>query len=137
MTVWSRPDNRATWRRHGAVWALWCALPLLGLGYQIAAKETASALAHVPFGPAWLTQAAGLAWGRALLALEIASFAAWMVVLSEMKLSAAFPLSAVSYVLVILASWTLFDEPASILQIIGGAAILSGVWLIGGEEHAS
>jgi len=39
-----------------------------------------------------------------LLVFEVASFVAWMTVLAEMPLSAAFPLSAVSYVLIIAAS---------------------------------
>ncbi|MGO4687662.1 hypothetical protein [Brevundimonas sp. 2YAF1] len=134
MSVWSREADRPSWRRRGAIWALWCALPLLALGYQIAAEQTARALKHIPFGQAWLVQAAALPWARLLLGLEIASFVAWMVVLSEMKLSAAFPLSAFSYVLVIIASWTLFNEPISLLQVGGGMAILGGVWLIGSGE---
>lgn len=131
MSISNQEAARAAWRRRGAVWALSCALPLLGLGYQVAAEETARALAHTPFGPGWLLQAARTPWAQGLLVLEIASFGAWMVVLSEMKLSAAFPLSAASYVLVIVASWTLFHEPASPLQVVGGAFILAGIWTIG------
>jgi drug/metabolite transporter (DMT)-like permease len=110
---------------------LYLALPLLGLAYQVAAKQTAEAMSGTPFGLHWVLTALTLPWTQALIAFEIVGLLAWMVVLSEIKLSEAFPLSALSYVLVILASWTLFGEPASFLQVCGGAAILGGVWLIG------
>jgi drug/metabolite transporter (DMT)-like permease len=51
-----------------------------------------------------------------------------------MKLSAAFPMSAVSYVMIIVAGWTVFGEPASLLQVAGGAIILAGIWMIGRSE---
>ena len=132
MTIWSHAesDPRTGTRRRLAVWALYFFLPLLALGYQIAAKETAAALAGAPFGWAWLEAACRSPWGQAMLAFEVASFVAWMIVLAEMKLSAAFPLSAVSYVLVIGASWVFFREPGNVLQVMGSAAILAGVWLI-------
>ena len=57
-----------------------------------------------------------------------------MIVLAEMKLGAAFSLSALSYILVILASWTVFREPADVMQVLGGAAILAGVWMIGRDD---
>jgi len=118
---------RARWARR----LLFLALPLLGLAYQVTAKETALAMSGVPFTPRWLLKALAVPWAQALIGLEIVSFCAWMVVLSEIKLSEAFPLSALSYVLVVAASWTVFHEPASLLQALGGAAILAGVWLMG------
>jgi len=111
----------------GALPLAWVLLPLLVTGYQIASKLIAddaragdclaSILTH-PFLPL-------------LVALEIASFATWMYVLARMQLSEAFPLSAISYVFVVLASWVLFGESGSVLQVLGSAAILVGVWLIG------
>ena len=124
-------------RRRWAIRLLWVAVPLLSLGYQIAAKQTAEALSGVPMGLHWLAAALALPWGRALIGFELAAFAAWMVVLSEVKLSEAFPLSAISYVLVIVASWTLFHETGDALQLLAGAAILAGVWLIGRKGDPS
>lgn len=120
-----------TLRRRWAIRLVWIAVPLLSLGYQIAAKETAGALEGLPFGMQWLRGLLALPWGWALVGFELAAFVAWMVVLTEIKLSEAFPLSAISYVLVIVASWTLFHETGDTLQVLGGAAILAGVWLIG------
>jgi drug/metabolite transporter (DMT)-like permease len=125
------PPAKSTSRRRWAKRLLFLALPLLGLAFQFTAKKTAEAMAGTPFGPPWIAGAAHLPWAQALVVLEIVGFVAWMVVLSEIKLSEAFPLSALSYVLVILASWTVFHEPGSALQVLGGAAILAGAWLMG------
>ncbi len=134
MTIWSQSGGPSLWRRRLSLWALCGALPILSVGYQITAKQTALALAHIPFGWSWLAQLAQLHSAQAMLALEIASFVAWMTALSEMKLSAAFPMSAVSYVLIIIAGWTLFHEAASVWQVVGGLVILGGIWMIGRSE---
>lgn len=122
----SSATPRGRWARR----LLFLALPLLGLAFQLTAKETALAMDGEPFGPSWLLAVVQLHWAQAMVVLEIVAFGAWMVVLSEIKLSEAFPLSALSYVLVILTSWIWFHEPGSVLQVLGGAAILAGVWLM-------
>lgn len=134
MTIWAQAGGPSALRKRIALWALCAVLPVLSVGYQITAKHTAMALAHTGFGPTWLAQLVRLPWAQAMLVLEIASFAAWMTALSDMKLSAAFPMSAVTYVLIIVSGWTLFHEPASLLQALGGAVILAGIWLIGRSE---
>jgi multidrug transporter EmrE-like cation transporter len=134
MTIWSRQRQAAPGRRRAALWALCGVLPFLTLAYQISAKEAAKGLAGTPFGAAWFAVLVNNHWAQALLGFEVVSFAAWMVVLAEMKLSAAFSLSALSYILVILASWTVFHEPADLMQVLGGAAILTGVWMIGRDD---
>ncbi|MBO9560901.1 MAG: EamA family transporter [Caulobacter sp.] len=118
-------------RRRLAPMVLFAILPLLTLGYQIAAKASAAHLAEVQFDAAWLLTAVRMPSVQILLVCEVASFVAWMTVLSEMPLSAAFPLSAVSYVLIIAASAVVFHESVSLLQVLGSLAILTGVWLIG------
>lgn len=118
-------------RRRLAPMVLFAILPVLTLGYQIAAKASAAHLVDMRFDAEWLLAAARLPSVQILLVCEVASFVAWMTVLSEMPLSAAFPLSAVSYVLIIAASAVVFHEPVGLLQVIGSAAILVGVWLIG------
>ena len=134
MTIWSHRQQAGPGRRRAALWALCGLLPFLTLGYQVAAKQAAKGLAGTPFGAAWFGVLVHNPWAQALLAFEVVSFGAWMIVLSEMKLSAAFSLSALSYILVILASWTVFREPADVMQVLGGAAILAGVWMIGRDD---
>jgi multidrug transporter EmrE-like cation transporter len=134
MTIWTQAGGPSALRKRISLWALCGVLPILSVGYQVTAKQTALALAHTGFGLAWLAQLVRLPWAQGMLVLEIASFAAWMTALSEMKLSAAFPMSAVTYVLIIVAGWTLFHEPASPLQVVGSGVILTGIWLIGHSE---
>ena len=113
---------------------LWIAafamVPLLGLAYQLCAERTAAALAGLPLGSAWFARAAAEPWARALVGLEAVSFAAWMVVLARAELSLAFPLTAVSYVLVIGLGWFAFHEAITPPQLVGAAAILAGAWLL-------
>ncbi|WP_439953135.1 hypothetical protein, partial [Escherichia coli] len=70
--------------------------------------HVALALTGVPVGVDWVLKALRLPWGQAMVGLELMNFAVWMVVLAEIKLSSAFSISALSYVMVILASWTVF-----------------------------
>ena len=130
MSIWTETGKPSAAGRRWALYALWLALPVLGLAYQIAAKQTAQALGVSTFGVAWLLQAATQPWTWVLIAIDTASFVAWMMVLAEMKLSTAVPLSAVGYVLIVGAGWLLYHEPADLLQVVGGALILIGAWLI-------
>jgi len=125
------PRDGHALRRRRALWLLWLALPLAGLGFQIAAKRVAEALQGAAVGWELAAQVLHLPAAWAAVACEVGGLAAWMVILSEISLGAAFSISALSYVLVIGASWTLFGEPIGALQILGGSAILTGVWLIG------
>lgn len=110
--------------------AAFATVPFLGLAYQFCAERTAGVMAGLPLNLAWFARAASEPWARGLVVLEIASFAAWMYVLSEAELSAAFPLTAISYVLVIGLGWVGFHEAISLPQVLGAGAILAGVWLL-------
>jgi multidrug transporter EmrE-like cation transporter len=113
---------------------VWVAMPVTALANQYLAVRTAGALAGLPFGLDWLAQAAASPWAQAWVVCEMLTFAVWMVVLSQLSLSAAFPMTALGYVLVIGLGWTVLAEPASLVEVIGSAAILAGVWLLGEGE---
>jgi multidrug transporter EmrE-like cation transporter len=123
--------SRLAWR------LLFLVLPLLGAGYQIAAKSAAIGLPEGGLSLHWLAALARNPWTWAMLAFEAASFVTWMSILARIKLSEAFPLSAVSYVLVVAAGWLIFHEPPRLLEAVGGATILAGVWLIGSRRDPS
>lgn len=122
---------RARWARP----LVWLAMPALGLVNQYCAEQVARAAA-APFGLHWFALAAATPWLWAWIALELATLAVWMVVLSELKVSEAFPMTAIGYMLVIGLGWTVFQEPVAPLEIVGGAMILGGVWLLGEPEEA-
>jgi multidrug transporter EmrE-like cation transporter len=113
---------------------LWLAMPAMAVVNQYLAVQTAHALAGQAFGAAWLVHAITLPWVQVWLGCEIVTFAIWMVVLSDLTLSAAFPMTALGYVLVTCLGWTVLGEPVRPAELIGGAAILAGVWLLGDGE---
>lgn len=113
--------------------ALWAGIPILNTLAQIFVKLAAERAAglSMPGGWAWIAGAAVSPWMLAAAAVEIACFFLWMRVLAEVDLGRAFPLTAISYVLIVLTSWFWFQEPVDVLQIGGSALILAGVFLIG------
>lgn len=54
----------------------------------------------------------------------------WMIVLSKVDLSIAYPLLSMGYVFVLLASWLLFKEPVTLVRWAGVLVIMFGVTLI-------
>jgi multidrug transporter EmrE-like cation transporter len=116
---------------------VWLAMPLMAVANQYLAMRTAQALEGQPLGAAWLLHALCSPWTQAWIGCEVVTFGIWMVVLSDLSLSAAFPMTALGYVLVMALGWTVFHEPVTAVELIGGSAILAGVWLLGdGEARA-
>ena len=110
---------------------LWSLIPILSTLYQLSTKLVAHNLDGMGFGVSWLTQAAVTPWMWVALASELAAFVIWTRILSDHDLSKAFPLTAVSYVLILCVSWFGFNETILPLQLLGSALILVGVWMIG------
>jgi len=54
----------------------------------------------------------------------------WLIVLSRMDLSFAYPLLSVGYILVLLFSWLVFKENVSLVRWLGVVVICFGVFLI-------
>ena len=58
----------------------------------------------------------------------------WLVILSRVKLSIAYPMLSSGYVLSILFSWLLFKESIPKIRIIGALVICIGVYLVAQGE---
>lgn len=63
--------------------------------------------------------------------LYVAGFLTWLIVLSKLDLSYAYPFLAVTYVLVPLLSWLLLGEHVPSMRWIGIAVICVGLVLVG------
>jgi multidrug transporter EmrE-like cation transporter len=111
----------------------WLGIPLFNTLSQIFIKLAAEHVSGT--GLAWLGNTIASPWMIAAIAVEAACFAIWIRVLGELDLSRAFPLSGVSYVLILASSWLLFGEHITLLQLAGSALILAGVWLISSAAH--
>ena len=112
---------------------LWAAVPGAAALYQVAAKACADALG-APGGPA-LAAVDHLPLLLAVVGCDLLCFVAWLLVLERSSLSAAFPLSAASYVLVVAAGALVFHEPLKPFELAGAALILAGVALVAPRER--
>lgn len=54
----------------------------------------------------------------------------WLVALSRVDLSYAYPFASLSYVIMLIVSWRLFNEDISLLRLAGTATIAIGVLLV-------
>jgi drug/metabolite transporter (DMT)-like permease len=104
---------------------------LVDTAVQIAFKLAADKLGGGALDAAWLTQAALSPTVWCAIALYLTVFVLWMLILQQVDLSRAFPLTALTYVTVPAAGLILFHESLDLTQAAGIALILFGVVLIG------
>ena len=64
------------------------------------------------------------------LAIYAGSTLFWLVTLSRVDLSYAYPFASFSYVVMLAASWFLFNEDITSLRLMGSFVIMFGVFLI-------
>ncbi len=70
------------------------------------------------------------------LACYAASTVSWLIVLSRVPLSVAYPFGALSYVAVVLVALAT-GERVSALRWLGVAPIVGGIWLVSGRSEES
>jgi drug/metabolite transporter (DMT)-like permease len=64
------------------------------------------------------------------LAIYLAGTIFWLAALSRVDLSYAYPFASLSYIVMLIASWRLFDEEITLTRLIGTFVIGIGVLLI-------
>lgn len=64
------------------------------------------------------------------LAIYVASTLFWLVALSRVDLSYAYPFASLSYLVMLGAAWLLFKEDLSVLRLAGTMVVCAGVLLI-------
>ena len=64
------------------------------------------------------------------LAVTVSGTFFWLILLSRVDLSYAYPFASLNYVLVLAASWWILGEPISGVRLLGVASICLGVCLI-------
>lgn len=103
-------------------------------GVQIAFKLAGEQLGDGALDSNWLAAAAvsPTVWCAVLLYLTV--FVLWMLILQQIDLSRAFPLTALSYVTVPAAGMLFFQESLNPAQAAGIALILAGVILVGQHD---
>ncbi len=115
-------------------------LPLILLGVllnaaaQLFLKEGMRRIGHFEF--VWASvapialQAAGNVFILAGLACYVVSVAVWLLVLSRVEVSFAYPMLSAGYIVNAVAGYYLFQENLSLTRITGIMIIIAGVYLI-------
>lgn len=70
------------------------------------------------------------------LALYSTAFIAWLIVLSRINLSLAYPLLALTYVLIPIASWVILGEQVPTLRWVGITIIAVGIVAVGASYYS-
>jgi len=64
------------------------------------------------------------------LACYVVSVVIWILALSRVPVSVAYPLLSIGYIVNAIAAWYLFGESLGAQKLVGIAFIIAGVWLV-------
>jgi multidrug transporter EmrE-like cation transporter len=107
---------------------------MLNAAAQLLLKAGSRAITDVSFSLAntW-TLAARMALNPPILgglALYVISVVFWILALSRVDVSVAYPMLSIGYIVSALAGWLLFSEAVSAARVAGIVVIIVGVWLV-------
>ncbi len=101
---------------------------------QLLLKAGARTLAGLPvsFADAGVLAVRALQSGPILggLACYVVSVAVWILALTRVPVSVAYPMLSVGYVVNALAAWALFAEQVTPQRLAGIGVIIAGCWLV-------
>lgn len=64
------------------------------------------------------------------LGCYVISVVVWIMALSRVPVSVAYPMLSIGYVVNAMAAWYLFGEAVTPMRLLGIAIIIAGVWLV-------
>jgi hypothetical protein len=107
---------------------------MLNAAAQLLLKAGTNAVGHFEFSTANLVP---IGWRLVTephivggMACYVMSLGVWIMGLSRVPVSVAYPMLSIGYVVNALAAWWLFGESFSAQKITGIATIIIGVWLV-------
>jgi multidrug transporter EmrE-like cation transporter len=107
---------------------------LLNAAAQLLLKAGVHSVGHIELNAAQLWRAAqALAFQPHIiggLACYVASVVVWILALSRVEVSIAYPMLSVGYIVTAVAAWYFFGENLSAARIAGIAVIIVGVALV-------
>jgi drug/metabolite transporter (DMT)-like permease len=116
--------------------ALWVLLIDFESGAQVSLKVGGDGLSAILFGVDWLLAAVNSVAVMVAVGCYIGSFLTWMLILRSSKLSLAFPLSSLVFVVVLMVSWLGLGESISPLHWLGVCVIIGGIVLLADGKEA-
>jgi multidrug transporter EmrE-like cation transporter len=107
---------------------------MLNAAAQLLLKAGSRAIANLDFSlaNAW-TLAERIALNPPILAglaLYAISVVFWILALSRLDVSVAYPMLSIGYIVSALAGWLLFSESVGPTRVAGIVVIIAGVWLV-------
>jgi multidrug transporter EmrE-like cation transporter len=107
---------------------------LLNAAAQLLLKAGARAISDVAFSFAngW-TLVERIALNPPILgglACYVVSVVFWILALSRVDVSIAYPMLSIGYIVTAMAGWLLFAESLSVTRVAGIFIIIAGVWLV-------
>ena len=114
----------------------WGVLLLAETVCQISLKLAGRFTGAFDFSIAAFRHALGTPYLYVAIACYVGAFLAWMTILRQSTLSAAFTTSALVFVAVMFSSWLVFGEHIGALQLLGSAIIVAGILLLGTDDAA-
>jgi drug/metabolite transporter (DMT)-like permease len=117
-------------------WLAWIALLGCETVCQIALKLAGKATGAFDFSAGAFQLALSTPWLWLAIGCYVGAFLAWLTILRDLALSAAFAASAIVFVAVMFASWLVFGERISPLQLLGSVIIVGGILLLGTDKDA-
>jgi multidrug transporter EmrE-like cation transporter len=122
---------------HGMTWMAFALIltgVLLNAAAQLALKASVSGNEAIGLDLQSLVHSAGSLAGNIWLWLGLACYAisvvVWILALSRVDVSIAYPMLSIGYVVNAIAAWHLFDEPMSLGRITGIGIIIIGVYIL-------
>lgn len=112
---------------------------LLNAGAQIMLKSGMSQIGHFDFSMANLVPIGYKVMGNPPiitgLSMYVLSVAVWLLVLSRVQVSFAYPMLSIGYIVNAIAAYYLFGEPLTSMRILGMFVIIAGVYLVAQSSH--
>jgi multidrug transporter EmrE-like cation transporter len=106
----------------------------LNAGAQLLLKAGMTRIGHFDFSFANIIPISVKVMGNppilAGLCAYVISVGVWLLVLSRVQVSFAYPMLSIGYIVNAVAAYYLFGEDISLLQIVGIFVIISGVYLV-------
>jgi multidrug transporter EmrE-like cation transporter len=121
----------------GMTWAAFALIltgVLLNAAAQLALKASVSDTGVISFDMHSLFSSAGSLASNLWLWLGLICYGisviVWIVALSRVDVSIAYPMLSIGYVVNAVAAWHLFDEPMNIGKVVGIGIIIVGVYIL-------
>ena len=129
--------SAASTSRPARAWFAWCLLLGFETLCQISLKLAGRATGAFDFSIGAFRHALSTPWLWVAIGCYVGAFLAWMTILRKSTLSAAFTISAIVLVAVMLASYLVFGEHLSWQQLLGATIIVAGILAIGDDDASA